>query len=233
MLGENIAINPHNNDISDLPLIKQIRYFTKLIENWNGVKLTKAGNIPPVIVKELYAQGFIKDYMIEHGITKLTKETDCNAIVLTRILCELSGLIKKRNGVLTITKKAFNIVDTNALFSEVFSTFAEKFSWAYFDGYQNELIGQFGYGYSLFLLNRFGDIPRNSRFYAEKYFELFPQLLTEQSYDGSNEASYNCYSVRTFDRFLNYFGFIQTTEIKMQNFDIQKTELFDKFICCM
>lgn len=84
-----LIINPNDNDISEIPLIKQIRFFITQIERSNNVKLTKAGYLPPAIVKELYHQKILKDYVIEHGITKLTKETDSNIIILTRILCEM------------------------------------------------------------------------------------------------------------------------------------------------
>ena len=225
-------INPNDNDISDIPLIKQIRFFINQVECSNGIKLTKAGNLPPLIVKELYMQGILKDYPIEHGITKLTKETDCNAIVLTRILCEMSGLIKKRNGILTVTKKASDIVDSNKLLPLIFSTFTDRFSWAFFDGYQNGDIGQFGWWYSLALISQHGDIPRNSKYYAEKYFQTYPHLLTLKSYDGAIHANYSCYSIRTFDRFLEYFGFTETTEKKMLDTFVKKTDLFDKFISC-
>ena len=225
-------INPNDNDISDIPLIKQIRFFINQVECSNGIKLTKAGNLPPLIVKELYLQGILKDYPIEHGITKLTKETDCNAIVLTRILCEMSGLIKKRNGILTVTKKASDIVDSNKLLPLIFSTFTDRFSWAFFDGYQNGDIGQFGWWYSLALISQHGDIPRNSKYYAEKYFQTYPHLLTLKSYDGAIHANYSCYSIRTFDRFLEYFGFTETTEKKMLDTFVKKTDLFDKFISC-
>ena len=223
-------INPNDNDISDIPLIKQIRFFINQVECSNGIKLTKAGNLPPLIVKELYLQGILKDYPIEHGITKLTKETDCNAIVLTRILCEMSGLIKKRNGILTVTKKASDIVDSNKLLPLIFSTFTDRFSWAFFDGYQNGDIGQFGWWYSLALISQHGDIPRNSKYYAEKYFQTYPHLLTLKSYDGAIHANYSCYSIRTFDRFLEYFGFTETTEKKMLDSFVKKTDLFDKFL---
>ena len=223
-------INPNDNDISEIPLIKQIRFFINQVDCSNGIKLTKAGNLPPLIVKELYQQGILKDYPMEHGITKLTKETDCNAIVLTRILCEMSGLIKKRNGILTVTKKVSSIVDTNQLLPLIFSTFTDKFSWAFFDGYQNGDIGQFGCWYSLALISQYGDISRNSKYYAEKYFEIYPHLLTLKSYDGSIHANYSCYSIRTFDRFLEYFGFTETTEKKMLDTFVKKTDLFDKFL---
>ena len=223
-------INPNDNNISEIPLIKQIRFFISQVACSKGIKLTKAGNLPPQIVKELYLQGILKDYPIEHGITKLTKETDCNSIVLTRILCEMSGLIKKRNGILTVTKKASDIVDSNKLLPLIFSTFTDRFSWAFFDGYQNGDIGQFGWWYSLALISQHGDIPRNSKYYAEKYFQTYPHLLTLKSYDGAIHANYSCYSIRTFDRFLEYFGFTETTEKKMLETYVKKTDLFDKFL---
>jgi len=223
-------INPNDNDISDIPLIKQIRFFITQVDRSKGIKLTKADNLPPLIVKELYQQEILKDYAIDHGITKLSKETDCNVIVLTRILCELSGLIKKRNGILTATKKADDIVGSNKLLLLIFSRFTDRFSWAFFDGYQNDSIGQFGWWDSLALISQHGDIPRNSKYYAEKYFEVYPHLLTLKSYDGTIDANYSCYSVRTFDRFLDYFGFTETTEKKMLDSVVKKTDLFDKFI---
>ena len=223
-------INPNDNDISDIPLIKQIRFFINQVDRSKGIKLTKADNLPPLIVKELYQQEILKDYAIDHGITKLSKETDCNVIVLTRILCKLSGLIKKRNGILTVTKKATDIVGSNKLLPLIFSTFTDRFSWAFFDGYQNDSIGQFGWWDSLALISQHGDISRNSKYYAEKYFEAYPHLLTLKSYDGAIDANYSCYSVRTFDRFLDYFGFTETTEKEMLNSFVKKTDLFDKFI---
>ncbi len=227
-----LVINPNDNDISDIPLIKQIRFFINQVERSNGIKLTKADNLPPLIVKELYQQEILKDYFIERGITKLSKETDCKVIVLTRILCEMSGLIKKRYGILTVTKKASDIVASNKLLPLIFATFTEKFSWGFFDGYQNDFIGQFGLWYSLALISQHGDISRNSKYYAEKYFKAYPHLLTLKSYNGSIDANYSCYSVRTFDRFLEYFGFIDMTEKTMPDSFVKKTDLFDKFISC-
>ena len=223
-------INPDDNDISEIPLIKQIRFFINQVACSKGIKLTKAGNLPPLIVKELYQQGILKDYPIEHGISKLTKETDCNSIVITRILCEMSGLIKKRNGILTVTKKASSIVATNQLLPLIFSTFTDKFSWAFFDGYPNDDIGQFGWWYSFALISQHGNISRNSEYYAGKYFQAYPHLLTLKSYDGAIHANYSCYSIRTFDRFLEYFGFTETTEKTMLDSFVKKTDLFDKFI---
>ena len=79
-------------------------------------------------------------------------------------------------------------------------------------------------GGSLFLISEYGNITRNSEFYAEKYFEAYPYLLTEKSFDGSIDTNYRCYSVRTFERFLEYFGFTESTEEKLLDCFVKKTD---------
>ena len=54
-------INPNDNDISDIPLIKQIRFFINQVDRSNGIKLTKADNLPPLIVKELQSWGSLQN----------------------------------------------------------------------------------------------------------------------------------------------------------------------------
>ena len=51
-------INPDDNDISEIPLIKQIRFFINQVACSKGIKLTKVGNLPPPIVKELYFRNY-------------------------------------------------------------------------------------------------------------------------------------------------------------------------------
>lgn len=221
-------LNPNDKSVNEIPLVKQIRYFLNQIET--EVKLTKAGNLPPTLVKELYSQKILVDELIENGFTKLTKETDANCIVLTRVLCELSGILKKRNGTLSLTSKGRDVYKTNGIFPLIFDTFANTFNWSYFDGYPNKIAGQIGYKFSLFLIHKYGDVERNADFYSEKYFKAFPQLLDNPE---ANQFSvpYGCYSVRTFRRFLDYFGFIRLTGNHFQKLmTVRKTETFDQFI---
>ena len=51
-------INPNDNNISEIPLIKQIRFFISQVDCSKGIKLTKVGNLPPPIVKELYFRNY-------------------------------------------------------------------------------------------------------------------------------------------------------------------------------
>lgn len=228
----------NDSDYKRIPFYNQIKYLTDLIAKSGEMKLTNKGFLPTKIVSDIYAQGFIKDEHIESGISKLYKETDSMSINLTRILIELAGLIKKRNGKLSLTKSAENILSDNFEFlHQIFITFATKFNWAYYDGYGENNIGQLGYGFSLILLSKYGHEKRKDSFYAEKYFKAFPQLLEsiEPSYGTLESYSARCYSVRTFERFLDYFGLI-IIDKEGKGFDsikyITKTDIYDKLIKC-
>ncbi|MCK9447523.1 MAG: hypothetical protein M0Q41_00955 [Bacteroidales bacterium] len=117
-------------------------------------------------------------------------------------------------------------------------TFTTKFNWAYHDGFSNKDIGQTGYGFSLILLSKYGHKKRLDSFYAEKYCNAFPSLLDsiKPTYSPLEIYATNCYSLRTFKRFLNHFGLIK---IHTQGFGfegktyITKTDLYDKLIKCV
>ncbi len=227
-----------DDEYKSIPVLNQTKYLTDLIKKNGEIKLTKKGFLPVKIVSELYHQGFLEDPDIRDGISKLYKESDSMAITLTRILIDITGLTKKRKGRLSLTKSSEkSLSDNHALLQLILLTFATKFNWAYFDGYGENRIGQLGYGFSLILLSKYGHEKRLDTFYAQKYFDAFPNLLTsvKPTYGTLESYTANCYSIRTFDRFLNYFGLIRI-EKENNRFDarryILKTDLFDKLIKC-
>jgi hypothetical protein len=225
-----------DSDYKKIPILNQIKYLADLIKKNGALKLTKKGYLPTKIVSDLYEQGFLIDECIKKRISKLYKETDSITVNLTRILIELSGLTKKRNGKLSLTKSSIKTLgDNEELLRQIFLTFANKFNWSYYDGYGANQIGQLGYGFSLILLSKYGQIKRLDSFYAEKYFMAYPKLLDslEPTYGTLERYSTMCYSIRTFERFLDYFGLI-TIEEERKGFDsikyITKTDLFDTLI---
>ena len=227
-----------DSDYKKIPILNQIKYLTHLIDKNGEIKLTKKGFLPTKIVSELYGQRFLKDEHIEKGISKLYKETDSMTVNLTRILIELAGLTKKRNGKLSLTKTSKKLLEDNEkLLRHILLTFATKFNWAYYDGYGENQIGQLGYGFSLILLSKYGHTKQLDSFYAEKYFKAYPQLLDsiEPTYGTLESYSTRCYSIRTFERFLDYFGLIEIDE-KVKGLNsikyITKTDLFDRLIKC-
>lgn len=225
-----------DTDYNKIPILNQIKYLTDLIDKNGEIKLTNKGFLPTKIVSDLYSQGFIKDEHIENGISKLYKETDSMTINLTRILIELAGLTKKRNGKISLTKSSQKILgDNEALLRQIFLTFTNKFNWAYYDGYGENQIGQLGYGFSLILLSKYGQTKRLDSYYAEKYFRAYPKLLDslEPTYGTLEKYASRCYSIRVFDRFLDYFGLIRIEEEKKGLDSIKhiiKTDIFDRLI---
>lgn len=219
-----------------IPIFNQIKYLLGLIAKSGELKLTTKGFLPTKIVADIYNQKFIKDEMIESGISKLYKETDSMSINLTRILIEISGLNKKRNGKISLTKKGEKLYSNNfELLKLVLETFATKFNWAYYDGYGDNQIGQFGFGFTLILLSKYGFEKQLDHFYSNKYLKAFPKLIDNvqsSQFDTSKSQAVKCYSLRTFNRFLDYFGLIKIDTEKKWDSDkyIIKTELFDKLI---
>lgn len=237
--GENSPIEITELSLKDyekIPLLNQVKYLLKIIEEKKELKLTAKGNLPTKYVADIYNQGFLKDESIEKGYARLYKEEDCMSINLTRILIELSGLVKKRKNKLSLTKKGWlAIANSCDLFSIIFQTFGKEFNWAYFDRYGNNQVGQFGFSFSLILLSKLGSKKRNDFYYANKYFKAFPELINQVNvnpYTTQEEDAFQCYSLRTFDRFLEYFGVIKIDCINRYNSEkfITKTKLFDKLI---
>jgi len=227
-----------DSDYKNIPILNQIKYLAKLVDKLVELKLTNKGFLPTKIVADIYNQRFLKDELIESGISKLYKETDSSTINLTRILLEISGLAKKRYNKLSLTKTGKKLLNDNfKLLLLIFKTFGTKFNWAYYDGYGQNNIGQLGFGFSLILLKKYGDKKQIDKFYSQKYFQAFPDLIDNSPptlFGDELERPDKCYSIRTFDRFLDYFGLIEIEKGKKWNADkyITKTELFDKLIKC-
>jgi hypothetical protein len=228
-----------DEDYAKIPLLNMVKYLAGLVDKAGEIKLTNKGFLPTKIVSELYSQGYIKERSIEMGFQKLYKETDSISVNLSHILINLTGLIKKRNGKISLTKSAKALLGNNEkLFRLVLLTFTSRFNWAYYDGYEQHYIGQLGFGLSLIFLSKYGQERRLDTFYAEKYFKAFPSLLEslEPSYDTVESYGARCYSLRTFKRFLLFFGLI-TMEEEGERLDtvqyVSKTEIFDKLIKCL
>lgn len=223
-----IKINP-DFDAGKSPIAQMIHYLLKTIEP--GLKLTSSGYLPPKIVRDLYGMKYICEECIDGGIVKLRTESDSLSVSLARILADLSGMIKKRSNALSLTTAGKACLENkNELLKKAIEAFIYKFNWAYNDGYGENKIGQVGAGFSMILLHKYGAEFKTDQFYAEKYFDAFPQIFEESQCDLIRAI--RCYSLRTFDRFLDYFGFIEIQQEKKYDAEkfIRKTPLFDEII---
>lgn len=221
-----------------IPLLQQIKLLARILEREKELKLTPKGFLPIKIVAEVYEKGFLKDEMIKLGTTKARLEQEVMVVNLPRMLLELIGVIKKRNNKLSLTQKGIEILsDDQTLFESIFITCSQKFNWAFYDGYSENGVGQFGFCFSLLLLSKYGVEKRTDSFYAEKYFRALPKLregFTDFGFDEDYQRSRpsHCYSIRTFDRFLVYFGLVIVEKEKKPGAEkfITKTPLFDQLV---
>ncbi len=223
-------------DCVECPMYLSVKYFLDLIQKEGEIKLTAKGYLPTKIVLDIYNQKFLEEREFSSGISKLSKEADSLTVNLTRLLSELAGLIKKRNGKISLTKFGEkHASNAPKLLELLFKTMTQKFSWAFYDGYEDQQIGQFGFGFSLILMSKYGTEIRQNRFYSDRYIKAFPQFLdaVTPKYTTPQEYIGNCYSVRTFERFMDYFGLVRI-EMQGNRMDrkvlVVKTKLFDKLI---
>ncbi|MGB3345191.1 MAG: hypothetical protein WBA61_14880 [Aequorivita sp.] len=192
--------------LQQCPLLMQVRFIMEKMRDGKSLQLTKTGALSTALVKEIYALGHLKNYFIENGLGKVYKERDIMEINITRHLLELSSLVKKRYGKLSLTKTGEkHLDDGNFILWKLMSCLFHKFNWGYYDGYESENIGQVIPSFSLYLLKKYGDQERESGFYAEKYFLAFPQL-------GGTITDFRCYDTRTFMRYFKFMGFVEVTE---------------------
>jgi hypothetical protein len=240
-LGKNSCIK-FNSEINsemldEVPFFRISEELLKIIKRDGFMKLTPLGALPKKILVELYDFKFIIDEHIESGINKLYREDECISIKTARIVCESTNLVKKSNGKLLLTKngeRCLKIENRVELFKYIYLIFTEKFNWAYNDGYSKEPVGQYGYLFSIYLLKKFGEIENFTNFYSAKYLQVFEHFITlfNDDYSTPEEQFNSCYTLRTIERFTEWFGF--TNLIREQNFydkensKVIKTKLLDK-----
>ena len=180
-----------------------------------GVKATAKGNLPMTICRSAAAR--FLEHSPERGrwrYDRFRTEEDLIPLNLVRLLLGLGGYLKKTKGRFSWTKKGQKLIKQPEVhwYLELFKLSAVRFNWGYFDGYANVPVVQQGFAYTLFLVQAYGDHFRTESFYAERFLEAFPMGLMEfdeEELDTAHSMFQSCYSVRSFDRFMAFFGLIE------------------------
>jgi hypothetical protein len=211
------------NDLTDselmkLPLFRQTKHLMSLLKE-NEINLTKAGYIPPKIVKELYALGASENY-IEKGICKLNNESDTETIQFLRIVLKDGGLIKVRQSKMSLTKLGSKTLTDLNLLNQTITKFAlTKYNVAYFDEFNNEQIGNIAQVYSLWMMHYYGKNWREEKFYDKLYYKAFPMFFNFT----------RIYSCRIIRRLFNFLGLVEINycETDFKKNKVRKTPLLD------
>ena len=205
-----------NATLDKIPFIRIIEELLKIVQRDSFIKLTPLGALPKKVVVELYSYKFIPEYFLENGVTKLTRQQDSISIENARLVAEVAGLVKKIKGKFSLTKNGTLLLKPEnriKLFKAILEAFTERFMWSYNDGYPEYPIGQKGWAFSVFMLAKFGEHLRQGEFYGDKYVTAFPHFIeyfTDVTYETPRDNCIRCYVVRTFERFFEWFGFVET-----------------------
>ncbi len=223
----------HADDYTAIPIFNIAKYIIEYIHTNKYVLLTENGEFEPAFEKQILEQRFYPFCLLEDAENTEDEFHEYQIITIARILLILAKITKKRGGKLTLTPQGELLMNDNErLLRSLLYKFGYDYNWGYTDDFPNGEIGKFGYGFSIYMLHRYGDTKRDDSFYMTKYFNAFPDLLsgahTKMPYPRTDEIE-SCYSKRTFNRFMSLFGLIEMepdTGFDINN--IEKSELLDK-----
>jgi hypothetical protein len=209
-----LKINKVDNAVFDkMPFYQTLETLLKIVHREGMVKLTPKGNLPLKICDEIVANKFWKEELSD--LYKQRKEEDFHLVHTAKIIAHIGNLTRKVNNKLNVTKNTAKFLennDRNGLFMLMFEPFVQKFNWAYHDLYEGHELGQMGWAFSLYLLHQFGNAPHPISFYGAKYLQAFPSLVDNyppKSYSTPQDSCMRGYTMRTFQRYFNWWGFVQ------------------------
>lgn len=226
-----------NSILDEIPFFKLFEEYLKIIAESKELKLTTRGNLPRKVCLDLYGKGIIKEDFIESGIVKLSKEGDSIVLQNLKMIGDISGITKKRNNKISITQKGNKLFKSDkkiALFKEIFTTNYKRLNLGYHDGYPEEVGVQRTFGFTLYLLLRYGKEKRELNFYTKKNLLAFPFELDnfEERWSTPEYQYEHCYGARIFERFLEYYGLIDYHKVRhfksKEKTELQITPIFEE-----
>lgn len=220
-----------SHDVLDrIGFFRLVEELLKIVKRDGYIKLTaKLGTLPRKTLVELYDHHFVAQWSIDEGHIKLRHEDDSSVMGSLHGVARISRLVRKLHGKLVLTKIGAQMLEPNSraqLFRLVFTTFTTKFYWAYNDFYPDFGLCQNAFGFSLYMLGRFGTEERHRDFYAEKFLAAFPIVLEEfqsESYDTPESSFKRCYKLRTFERFFEWFDLVEVRNLEATHWERQKS----------
>ncbi len=224
-LNNSADLDPQS--LSQIPVIKQtLHLMNKLGESEKGVKATKTGNLPRVIVQSFY-QEFRND--IEQFIGKPLNQNDLKELDLLMFALKETGLIKIRTGWISMTKKGMRLIDGKKyfdLYSKLFFFYGDSLDWlstTYYDGGFG--IIQKALSFNLYILKERGENFISQKEIVDLFHKAFPQ---------TGEVSYPFVSL-FLENFCLYFGLVERDgfrdfQDKRKDYNYRQSSLFSELL---
>lgn len=207
-----------------IPILSLSLALASFLDSEKGGKITVTGNLPRKICQDIEADPAFSEYNTLFILTRrgaLSTEMDFPELHYTRVLMQLSGLIRKYKGHWVLTKKmkslysahlSGDIDGTRELYQILLKCFCEKLNWAYI--HYDEFTApktQHTFAYSLFLLSKLGAQWCSTNTYNSAYEKAFPLAVPpKRSYFDPNHSTQ--YETLMWDQFAYYFGLIESEQ---------------------
>ncbi|MFO8109193.1 MAG: hypothetical protein R6U17_01525 [Thermoplasmata archaeon] len=233
-----LYINPELDDerVDDVRICRYVKKYLGMLRERQPLKLTAKGNLPRNFCRELCEADILEGDRFAFKDRLIMREEASYYIHFMNVFTQLIGFTCMDKGSISSTEKAEEYLDSRSpseWFTHLFKAHTEKFNWGYSDYYSEAEIIQGGFGFSIFLVQKYGDEPRKVKFYTEKFLKAFPSVLSEFPDKGSvsgKKLFRSCYETRMFERFLERFGLIEypgDEEIFSSDRPVVKKDLID------
>jgi hypothetical protein len=216
-----LKIDPaHVCAVREVPLFKLAELLLAEISRSKKIKLTSKGNLPIRVCDLLVRQRLITWKYMEYA-GHVTEETIPYLAPLKHYLID-TGIVKKVHNTLSLTRNVQQFIQQDELlrFVKLLHYFGHHFNWRnFYEAPDHGRCGQLGWAFSLLLLKKYGDTPRESEFYSDKLLEAF-----ENEVDPTDRylAQYDyIYAARFFECFASWFGFVTIARNKRTSFTDQ------------
>ena len=198
-LTDGVNLDPQS--LSEIPIMKQTLYLmSKLGESEKGVKATKTGNLPRALVQSFYFDCIGE---VEAFRGKPMSQQDVRELDLLVFALKETGLIKKRTGWISLTKKGINLLVKKEyfnLYTMLFYFYGDTLDWLS-STYYDETFGiiQQALSFNLYILQNKAENYIGEVEITEYFHKAFPQV---------GDVSLPFVSL-FLDHFCLYFGLVE------------------------
>jgi len=201
--------------LASMPTAPILQLFELLVDaiGEQGLKPTAKGNLPRNFCREAaLAYWGEEKYQSHTRYGGINREEDFADLHITRLVAELAGLIRKYRGRFILSRDCRRLLTEGgwaAIYPRLFRAYVEEFNWAYRDGYPELRLIQSAFLFTLYLLTRYGDIPRSQAFYENAFLHAFPMLLDElppNKLFSPDETVRHAYTWRALRHFAGFLG---------------------------
>lgn len=205
----------NDQDLDQVGFFQLIEFILQELLEHKEIKLTKWNNMNTTLTTVIYHKHFTSEEVFSYKERKVYKQSEIMTLQnAMTVLNKITRITKIRNNSMSLTKKGLALTKTEnrfLLFQTIFTAYYKNLNWGYHDGYPESQHLQFTFGFTLYLLLKYGNEQRNIDFYSDKLMKAFPMLKVdfENSRRSPERTLKAALSLRCFQRFLEWFNIIE------------------------